>query len=1016
MSIPDSEKLGVLRGLSFIEVAEVVKISWPTPDGDLYYTSTRDPNIFRNLPSEVSPLELRLPGRTFQDILNDTTIADDRVPLRLWDGDGAITDLAQKYGAGQRVEIFYWFPQVELWFSQWFGHLQPVEQGSSDWYECSAEVGFMSSMLPLPRRAFFTSCQAMFGGWLATQEEIDENDCPYNRHLTGVTLGSFSPADAQNVDTSSGVIKNAGGTAWNAGARHSVAINEGDDAVIEVTRGGAYAIVGFSTNPILRSYADFLIGLQWNPQAAAPQYAQDSLTLQSNYGAAQIWPAGLSNSGDTLRVELRAGRFRVYGPQGEIAPGNFQPPAPNFPLYMGVAIQTVGAGVTLVKAQIGNIGAAGSTGNLDPATSAPFSDCPRNRAACTARLGDDLSYLGFDTVIQSYIVNQTKGPNLTVTTRGNESNLKRPLRVIAGERDVQDLDLLAYSVEPDTKHPEGGAVTVLYAECEGPIQEATKQSVNGVQIGAMHLNQRNGDPRQSRTGFSPSVANYSSTALFFGRAQGDFTKITPDQLRGSAHIKGLRNVRRYSSETSFAEEYSTNRAWWLLHCLRNKRWGYGLDSSRFVIRDFMDLANWTQEIVSFTDVDGTHYTDQRTTFNAELIDRSVQQQINDICLAGRFGLPYVSGGKLRIKPLAAAPEFLKPDQFTQKSFLGALKRAPTAGELSTWTNALNTPINAGDDAALRTEAAARVKSLFESSEYTSLATSDSVFLDDIYAGYLVRLPDLDGKNFWQHQLNTGMTRPTLEDAFGSSLEFQRRVDGMLGLGIPVFTDRGSVRNICFESDRSTLVRQVVTDADLPNRVIVTFDDSAHANAERPLSFEDKLQQLAAGRAFGDTSRRVVEKQYAALGVTNLGEAVRLGNLLLDLGPFDDGGVKNNLRFQFVTWFSETIDLVKYSLIKIENDKLDRLNDIRQSQGLERFDYFRIRSIRRQPDLKVEISAQAYPRAYYDLLESWSQPPPLIGTPGIENPGGNSLTRPVAIPIQTATAESDRIIFKLADAF
>src|SRR5262252_3010889 len=176
--------------------------------------------------------------------------------------------------------------QVELLFSQWFGHMQPVEEGSAEWYESTAETGFMSSMLPLPRRAFFSSCQAMFGGWLATQAEIDEGDCPYNRHLGGAaaSLINIIPADAANVDTSAGVIKNAGGSGWNAGARHSIAINEGEDAVIEIIRGSEYAIAGFSTNPVLRSFADFLIGLQWNPAAAAPTYGS-TLTLQYGYGA-----------------------------------------------------------------------------------------------------------------------------------------------------------------------------------------------------------------------------------------------------------------------------------------------------------------------------------------------------------------------------------------------------------------------------------------------------------------------------------------------------------------------------------------------------------------------------------------------------------------------------------------------------------------------------------------------------------------------------------------------------------
>jgi hypothetical protein len=644
-------------------------------------------------------------------------------------------------------------------------------------------------------------------------------------------------------------------------------------------------------------------------------------------------------------------------------------------------------------------------GNIDPATNQPFTECPRNRAACIVRLGDDLSYLGFDTVIQSYTVNQTKGPNISVTTRGNESNLKRPLRVIIGERDVSDIDLLAYTVEPDTKHPEGGAVSVLGAECEGPIQEQTNQAVNGVVIGAMHLNARNGDPRQARTGFSPQVANYSSTALFFGRAQGDFTQTTADQLRLTAHVKGLRNIRRYTDPVNFIEEYSTDRAWALLHCLRNKRWGYGLDVVRFVIQDWIDLAAWGQQIVSFTDADGTHYTSQRTSFHAELIDRSVQQQINDICLAGRFSLPYVDEGRLRIKPLASAAHLFTPLQFTDKAFLAALARLPTTSERNDWTSALSSA-SESSASALLAEAQSRVRSLFDAAEYLGRHRTNSDFVSDLYAGYYGRVADPAALPLVE-SLNSGaLTAAQVEDQFAGSQEFAYRVAGLMGdAGLSYFCDFGEARNICVDdAQKSTLVRQIVSDAEVSNRVVVTFDDAAHGNAERPLTFEDIDAQLRAGYAFGDTSRRAVEKTYAALGVTDVGEAVRLGNILLYLGAFDEGGTINNLRIQFTTWFSEALSLRKYDVIKVESRSLDRYG----------FKYFRIRSLRRMPDLKVEISAQAYPEEFYDLMESWTQPPPIIGTGGQDNPGGDPRLPPGKLGILDTSFDSDRITFQIAE--
>jgi hypothetical protein len=1011
----ESEKLDALRALYLdgvqIEVAELVKVAWPSPTGDIYYVSTLDDYILRNLSEELpgASLEQRLPAREFQDILNDTTIADDRVKLKLWDGDAVVSDLANEHGSGQRVEIFYWFPQVSLLLSQFFGHLQPVEESSIDWFEVNAEVGFLSSMLPLPRRGIYNTCSALFGGWLTTQREIDEGDCPYSRHLSDTPgAGTFAtdtswkctdarpPADWQQL----GFDDSGWGDAVDQAALDSYPWNYAGAPPPFPAGSDAHWIWDHDSLSTPDSKT------VWFRKTFTAVEGDALLTVSGDNAFTAYLNGETILTGDDWRrsksavLVLTPGQDYVIAIQvrnGE-ASNNFAASPGGLVAQLSYGIQGVGIG------------------NLDPATGQPFTDCARTRPQCIARLGDDLNYLGFDTVIQSYVVGQTKGPAITVTTRGNESNLKRPLRVIFGKRHVQDLDLLAYTVEPDTRHPEGGFVSTLFAISEGPIKSQANQKVNGQVIAAQHLNARNGTPRQPRTGFSKQVSNYSSTALFFGRAgPGDFTKTTADELRGEVDVEGLVDVRRYISETAFVEEYSTDRAWALLKCLTNKRWGHGLDVSRVVIQDFINLSPWGRQIVSFTDADGTHYTGPRTSFNAELIDRSTQQQIADICRAGRFSLPFRDHGKIRVVPLAAAPELLLPSQFTDKAFLGCLQRVPDAGEATAWADALAAAIETSS-AALLAEATSRVHSLFIDDDYTALATSDEQFVTDCYAAYLGRVDDSDeGHAFWVHNTAENGRAATLA-GFESSGEFSERVGGMMGEGIALFTDRGDARNIIWENGRTTLVTQKQTDADLPNRVIVLLDDEEHNNAERPIGpFEDEKAQLAAGRAFGDTTRRAVEKTYPLLGVTNLGEAVRNGNLLLHLGEFDEGGTKNNLRVQFKAWIGDCLSLHKYTLIKVESDRLDRLNEKRAAKELEPFNYFRIRTLRRLPNLMYEINAQAYPREYYDAMESWTTPPPLIGTGGDPNPGGDRHRPPVdgGIDEDGTSFDIDRIHIKLA---
>jgi hypothetical protein len=515
--------------------------------------------------------------------------------------------------------------------------------------------------------------------------------------------------------------------------------------------------------------------------------------------------------------------------------------------------------------------------------------CPRgSRADCTAHIGDDLSYLAFDTTIEA-IANRTGGRTYLEMSRGNETNLKKALRVIAGRRKVRDLDVIRYTPQTNTKHPDQGFVRAEFAVSEGPLKSMWNCAVNDALIGAMHLNVRLGQKRQPRTNFSPNANNDSGTAKFFAvYGPTNPANHSAATLRGSCDVEGSDDVRVYTSETAFTEQYSTDRAWWLVHALRNKRWGYGLDVARLAIeRDVLPLSAWTQQEVAVKLADGTLTTARRSSFNAELTDRSAQQQINDICAAGRFSPPFPHEGKLRVVPLSK-----------------------------------------------------------------------------------------------------------VEDLSACEL----------------FIDYGADRNICVDGGgRSTLARSMHTDATLPNRVVANFDDEAKGFIERPLTFEDTEQQLKAGRAFGDTSRRVIEKKYGLLGVTNYPEAVRLGNLLLDLGEFDEGGLRNNLRVTFTTWFAFTLTLHKHKVIRVLSRQLERY---KQRDGAT-FEYFRIRSIKRLPDLKVQISAQAYPVDYYQESEDLAVPPPLTPGDGGDNPGGRPGQRPRPVGFDEADFTNDRIRVRLA---
>lgn len=207
------------------------------------------------------------------------------------------------------------------------------------------------------------------------------------------------------------------------------------------------------------------------------------------------------------------------------------------------------------------------------------------------------------------------------------------------------------------------------------------------------------------------------------------------------------------------------------------------------------------------------------------------------------------------------------------------------------------------------------------------------------------------------------------------------------VGVPEFTDEGANRNIVYDGPRSSLEWSQVSDAELTNQWTVNFDDETGGNfIDTQLIFGDQLQQLRAGRAWGDRTRRVINKSQAAFGITNFLEAARLGNTLLYLGPLDAGGIANNLKVKFTTWYSYCFDVQPYKLIRVLNTKLQAsihlyttARNFAWYAGTP-YSYFRVMKFERKGDLKVEIEAQLYPQDYYADLDGeageCSVPPPV----------------------------------------
>jgi hypothetical protein len=81
--------------------------------------------------------------------------------------------------------------------------------------------------------------------------------------------------------------------------------------------------------------------------------------------------------------------------------------------------------------------------------------------------------------------------------------------------------------------------------------------------------------------------------------------------------------------------------------------------------------------------------------------------------------------------------------------------------------------------------------------------------------------------------------------------------------------------------------------------------------------------------------------------------------LLDLGPFDEGGLQNNLRLKFKIWFMDALDLLsdKGHQGRVVTDHAIRLY------------IFSRRQDQAAGDLQVELEVQAYPDDYMATFET-----------------------------------------------
>ncbi|HYE74218.1 MAG TPA: hypothetical protein VEF04_12850 [Blastocatellia bacterium] len=197
------EKLAALTAIKSPYSGQLLAIYWPAPLGVQYYMPMRydrrqgynkiadllDPNRFQ---------QRLAPNRTGADWLINLAhtggLGDDTINFELGDVDKVVRNTYFNYGPDCRVRVYRWVPEVELLIEQWWGLLNAPGEITPDIFRGSAALGNRSVNSNFPKRLRGApGCQAIFGGLLDSQEEINEGGCPYNLHIGGL-IGQINPS------------------------------------------------------------------------------------------------------------------------------------------------------------------------------------------------------------------------------------------------------------------------------------------------------------------------------------------------------------------------------------------------------------------------------------------------------------------------------------------------------------------------------------------------------------------------------------------------------------------------------------------------------------------------------------------------------------------------------------------------------------------------------------------------------------------------------------------------------
>lgn len=121
----------------------------------------------------------------------------EKIGITFDDIDKVVSGRFQTFKSGIRCELFFYYPDVDLTVSMWFGQLQAPEIYGHKDLKTTATNGYRSREQLIPRRMRPRECTANWGGWMPSEFASETNLCPAGPFGTIASADLDCPRDSE---------------------------------------------------------------------------------------------------------------------------------------------------------------------------------------------------------------------------------------------------------------------------------------------------------------------------------------------------------------------------------------------------------------------------------------------------------------------------------------------------------------------------------------------------------------------------------------------------------------------------------------------------------------------------------------------------------------------------------------------------------------------------------------------------------------------------------------------------